>query len=269
MSRWKFMRQLEELLSDISPNEREEALQYYNDYFNDAGRENEQEVIKALGSPEQVAGIVRDGLSGNENLGEFTESGFKNSNIGQSNAIIKRTASGGSGSENGKDAGMRGTGAEKEGAQAGGSSDKDSSNEKPISGTGVTREKEGMPTWEIVLIVCACVFLSPVIFALAVTAIAAIMSVVIGLFCVCLGFAIAMAVLFIVAFALAGAGFGTIIPHPVAGIGLIGGTCICAALGILFLLVLVFLVGKCIPGIFQGIGYIFKKIFGKKGGEAV
>ena len=34
MSRWKFMRQLEELLSDISPNEREEALQYYNDYFN-------------------------------------------------------------------------------------------------------------------------------------------------------------------------------------------------------------------------------------------
>ena len=62
MSRWEFMRQLEELLSDISPNEREEALQYYNDYFNDAGRENEQEVIAALGSPQQVAGIVREGL---------------------------------------------------------------------------------------------------------------------------------------------------------------------------------------------------------------
>ena len=27
MSRWEFMRQLEKLLSDISPNEREEALQ--------------------------------------------------------------------------------------------------------------------------------------------------------------------------------------------------------------------------------------------------
>ena len=33
MSRWEFMRQLEKLLSDISPNEREEALQYYNDYL--------------------------------------------------------------------------------------------------------------------------------------------------------------------------------------------------------------------------------------------
>ena len=47
MNRWEFMRQLEKLLSDISPNEREEALQYYNDYFNDAGMENEQEVMKA------------------------------------------------------------------------------------------------------------------------------------------------------------------------------------------------------------------------------
>ena len=36
MSRWEFMRRLEELLSDISPSEREEALQYYNDYINDA-----------------------------------------------------------------------------------------------------------------------------------------------------------------------------------------------------------------------------------------
>ena len=51
MGRWEFMRKLEELLSDISPSEREEALQYYNDYFNDAGRENEKEVIQALGSP--------------------------------------------------------------------------------------------------------------------------------------------------------------------------------------------------------------------------
>ena len=35
MGRWEFMRKLEELLSDISPSEREEALQYYNDYFNE------------------------------------------------------------------------------------------------------------------------------------------------------------------------------------------------------------------------------------------
>lgn len=76
MGRWEFMRKLEELLSDISPSEREEALQYYNDYFNDAGRENEKEVIQALGSPEEVAEIVRSGLMDDPDKGEFTENGF-------------------------------------------------------------------------------------------------------------------------------------------------------------------------------------------------
>ena len=42
MNRVDFMKQLESLLQNISPAEREEALQYYNEYFNDAGAENEQ-----------------------------------------------------------------------------------------------------------------------------------------------------------------------------------------------------------------------------------
>lgn len=269
MSRWEFMRKLEELLFDISPNEREEALQYYNDYFNDAGKENEQEVIKALGSPEQVAGIVRDGLSGNENLGEFTESGFKNSSAGCSNAIIKRTGEGGQNFENAKSAEEWKSDESKAGSNMKSESAKERNAVQSKSQTSGTESKEKMPVWAVVLIVCACVFLSPLILALAATVMAAIISVIIGVLSVCLGFGIAMVVLFVVAFALAAAGFGTMIPHPIAGIGLIGGACICAALGILFLLVLVFLIGKCIPGIFQGIGYIFKKIFDKKGGAAV
>ena len=61
MSRWEFMSQLEKLLLYVPIQEREEALQYYNDYFEDAGPENEQEVIQALGSPEKVAeNIKRD-----------------------------------------------------------------------------------------------------------------------------------------------------------------------------------------------------------------
>lgn len=44
--------------------EREEALQYYNDYFNDAGAENEQDVIQALGSPEKVAENIKRDLYG-------------------------------------------------------------------------------------------------------------------------------------------------------------------------------------------------------------
>ena len=65
MSRWEFMRQLEDLLSDIAPAEREEALQYYNDYFDDAGSENEQDVIEALGNPARVAENIKRDLYSN------------------------------------------------------------------------------------------------------------------------------------------------------------------------------------------------------------
>ena len=64
MNRAEFMRQLEALLQGISPTEREEALQYYNDYFNDAGAENEQDVIAALGTPARVAENIKRDLSG-------------------------------------------------------------------------------------------------------------------------------------------------------------------------------------------------------------
>lgn len=64
MNRTEFMRQLESLLQNISATEREEALQYYNEYFNDAGPENEQNVIEALGNPAKVAENIKRTFSG-------------------------------------------------------------------------------------------------------------------------------------------------------------------------------------------------------------
>lgn len=58
MNRQEFMRQLEYLLRGIPENEREDALAYYNDYFDEAGAENEYQVIQELGSPEHVAQTI-------------------------------------------------------------------------------------------------------------------------------------------------------------------------------------------------------------------
>ena len=74
MNRQEFMKRLEELLQDIPENEREEALQYYNDYFDDAGAEKETQVIEELGSPEQVARTIKAGMS--DAGGEYTETGY-------------------------------------------------------------------------------------------------------------------------------------------------------------------------------------------------
>ena len=64
MNKTEFMRQLESLLQNISQQERQEALQYYEDYFADAGPENEQAVIEALGNPARVAENIRRDLYG-------------------------------------------------------------------------------------------------------------------------------------------------------------------------------------------------------------
>ena len=77
MSRAEFMEKLKNLLADIPEGEREEALNYYEDYFDDAGMENEQQVIDALGSPEKVAKTIKEGLDdSNGAQGEFSETGF-------------------------------------------------------------------------------------------------------------------------------------------------------------------------------------------------
>ena len=64
MNRAEFMKQLEYLLRDISESERQEALDYYNSYFDDAGAENESKVIQELGSPGKVAAIIKADLAG-------------------------------------------------------------------------------------------------------------------------------------------------------------------------------------------------------------
>lgn len=78
MNREEFMTRLESLLSGISEEERREALQYYEDYFDDAGTGNEQKVMEEFGSPEKLAATIRMNLNpGSEEHGEFTEQGFR------------------------------------------------------------------------------------------------------------------------------------------------------------------------------------------------
>lgn len=78
MSRDEFMRQLEYLLSDIPDDEKADAVQYYRDYLEEAGPENEEKVILEFESPERIAAIIRWDISGNlKDGGEFTETGYR------------------------------------------------------------------------------------------------------------------------------------------------------------------------------------------------
>ena len=78
MNRIEYMNRLRALLSDIPAEEREEAMQYYNDYFDDAGVENEMDVIKELGSPENLAKSIKEDIKEDTgDQGEYTEMGYR------------------------------------------------------------------------------------------------------------------------------------------------------------------------------------------------
>lgn len=83
MNRVEFMRQLESLLWDLSESDRLDAIAYYNDYFDEAGAENEERVLKELGSPERVAAMIKADLNtdGNEQA-EYTEQGYSDGRQG-------------------------------------------------------------------------------------------------------------------------------------------------------------------------------------------
>lgn len=55
MNRREFMNRLESCLTCIERSEREAALRYYEEYFDDAGPDKEAEVISSLGTPEGLA----------------------------------------------------------------------------------------------------------------------------------------------------------------------------------------------------------------------
>ena len=70
MNRVEYMTRLASMLQDIPVEERQEAMKYYNDYFDEAGEENEEKVAAELDSPEKVAAAIKAEIYGRNNTGE-------------------------------------------------------------------------------------------------------------------------------------------------------------------------------------------------------
>lgn len=59
MNRRDFFAVLIGELKNIEPTELQDVLQYYNEYIDDAGEENEEAVIAELGSPKELAVVIK------------------------------------------------------------------------------------------------------------------------------------------------------------------------------------------------------------------
>ena len=77
MNREEYLKRLSFLLKDLPEEEIEDAIAYYEDYFEEAGEEKEEQVIKELGSPEKIAKMIRDSVQENQASSEYTEEGYR------------------------------------------------------------------------------------------------------------------------------------------------------------------------------------------------
>ena len=60
MNKYDFLSRLRNALSTLSQEERDAAMNYYEEFFSEAGENNEQAVIASLGSPEELAKSIID-----------------------------------------------------------------------------------------------------------------------------------------------------------------------------------------------------------------
>ncbi|MDY4515110.1 MAG: DUF1700 domain-containing protein [Hominisplanchenecus sp.] len=239
MSREEYMKQLAYLLQDIPDNERKEALVWYEDYFDEAGPEQEAEVIRELGSPEKVAAVIKDGLKeGNDKAGEYTETGYQDARFREDNKVPQpRTASW--------------------------QDDKEGSYQYDASGT---REKKKRGRGDILLIILLCILAIPV----ALPVLASIFGVLAGIFGVVVAIAVSAAVLTVVALILGvvfvGIGIAKIIVAPGVGFLMMGGGLLALAAGIVLLLASIVIYGKAVPWLIRKITEIVSRMIKKRRG---
>ena len=276
------MGRLTELLGDVSPTERDEAIQYYNDYFDDAGAENESGVIASLGTPEELARTIKAGLNDGGNGGEFTEAGFSGYTQTHRDELIKTGEEAGNGAQQGGYYQRSGSDSVYGGredtrrhenpykqADAGNSSGNYNGNFAGNSSGGqYGQPKKGMSGGTIVLIAILAVLTSPVwigllggFFGIAVGFLATLLAIF-----AC--FLVAGIGLIIVAIALLIAGFALLFTVPLGGVCMIGTALIVFAIGLVFVWLMVLIAGMAIPAFVRGVVSLCRRLFGRGGARA-
>lgn len=287
MNRVEFMRQLESLLQNVAATEREEAIQYYNDYFDDAGAENEQAVIEALGNPARVAENIKRDLIGNgygepqsqkaeasdRALMKYGDMGADNKENMETGADEEATEGMGQNTEAAFGEGRKpdvsaGTIEDKGAYINGGSAGTDSFQnwETPPHYHETEREPEpheGMPTWAVALLATILVLMSPAIFGLAVTLISVVFTLFVVWCSVVFAFGVLAVILLLLLVVLVVVGVMCCFADPWVGMAMMGGGLICGAAGLVFLMLTVAMAGIITPAICRGISSLFR-IFRKR-----
>lgn len=253
MNRIEFMTELAALLQDVPVVERQEAMKYYNDYFDDAGEENEQQVIEELENPSKVAATIKTdlGVQGNESqsgmYSEYRETGYKDTRFEKKDVPVGRDSWR-------KDRQYEETGSYRyagDGSQSTQYSQSNSKEEGPKTN----------PVLKILLILAIVLVGAPVILPLSLALLAVIFAGVLTFFLLFLSIIIASVAVAITGIVLFCAGIVTLVPEIAVGLSLIGTGLILGALGTIGTVAGIKLCMVVLPGIIRGIIWICRRPF--------
>lgn len=79
MNRDEYLKQLRSYLNNMPLDEVDNVMEYYFEYFSEAGVENEQDIIKELGAPQELAKKIYsdyNAMNGNENSNQQYQNGY-------------------------------------------------------------------------------------------------------------------------------------------------------------------------------------------------
>lgn len=240
MNRIEFMTELAALLQDVPEEDRRDAMQFYNDYFDDAGEDKEGEVISELESPKKVAGKIKADLLGQQAEKEYTENGCQDS--GQA----------------GRDMPVR----KEPDVNTGGGYQ-----EYQYDGSGQdTQEKKPWTSniLKVILIIAIVLVGAPIIIPCTLAIILVVVAGIAALFSFFFAMVIGFVALTIIGVVLVCAGLIALIPEIAVGLALIGTGLILGVVGAIGTVAGVKLCIVVIPGICRGIVWIFRKPFHRK-----
>lgn len=233
MNRIEFIAELEKLLQNISAEERNEAVQYYRDYFEDAGIENEQHIIEELGSPRKVAETIKAGLKGGDGeSGEYRETGYTDTRF-EEKEMPARTG--------------ETTGRQKAPGQG---------QKKPWDSNAL----------KIILIIAIVLVGAPVILPLALAVVCVVLALVLSGFALLGGLVLAAVAVMATGFIMAVTGIVELFSFPALGLVVCGVGLIMGVLGLVATVLLAKLCMIVFPVLFRGIVNICRRPFyGKEG----
>lgn len=285
MNRIEYMRRLAALLQDVPAEERVATMQYYNDYFDDAGEENEEKVMEELGSPEQVAAEMKAGLGrSTKDSGEFRETGytdpqFERKEVPTNYREVKEAHAGNSYSD-GAYAG--GTGANKgrntfAGRQNGGAYAGNTGgntyqygpkNDQQYAYTNENRNPEQKP-WtssglKLVLIILILLIVVPIVFPLVIALVCCVFAFGIAAFAIFIALAAVAASLAVSGIVVFVKGFLMTVASPAAAMMVMGAGMLLTVIGTIATVAAVRLCMIVLPGLVRFVAEICRKPFQKR-----